>query len=495
MKNGIEPRITTWLCILGLIVAAAIACGAAGAKGDKKGGKAKTGPLAPTTYDPRQSLAPLVRKVSPAVVNIRVTARVPRLGSPFGPDLFEFFFGPGFRDRRQLPEPPPFTEARAVGSGFVVDASGLVVTNHHVVATADEIEVQLADERTFQADLVGSDERTDVALLQLRDAKKLPTVIFGDSDELDVGDHVVAIGNPFGLDHTVTSGIVSAKARVIGAGPYDDFIQTDASINPGNSGGPLFNLRGEVVGINTAIAPQGQGIGFAIPSNLAQGLIDSLRDKGKVVRGWLGITFQPLDDSLAVAVKAPDAKGALVANVTPGAPADEAGMKPGDVIVAVGGKPLGDSRRLPTLVAGLEPGKTVPIAVLRGGTKRTLRVKVGEIPGEEPPSDKPDRPGPGAETGSPDAARLGFQVNAIDGHLRARLKAGEVEGGVVVTRVTRGTAAAAKLRRGDVIAEAGGQRVRDPEGFAKAVADLKAGDDLLLLVFRGGDWRYVVIRL
>jgi serine protease Do len=495
MRHAIESRTATGLAVLGLIVAAAIACGAAGAKGDQQGGKSKAGPLQPTTYDPRLSLAPLVRKVAPAVVNIKVTARRPRTGSPFGPDLFEFFFGPGLRDRPQSPELPPFAESRAVGSGFVVDASGLVVTNHHVVATADEIEVQLDDERTYPAELVGSDERTDVALLQLRGAKGLPAVAFGDSDELEVGDHVVAIGNPFGLDHTVTSGIVSAKARVIGAGPYDDFIQTDASINPGNSGGPLFNLRGEVVGINTAIAPRGQGIGFAIPSNLARGMIDSLRDKGKVVRGWLGIAFQPLDEALAAAVKAPDAKGALVANVTPGAPADKAGMKAGDVIVAVDGKPLADVRRLPSLVAGFEPGRTVPVEVLRAGAKRSLRIKVGEIPGEEA-SARPGQPTPpGAKAANPDAARLGFVVDAIDERLRARLKAAEVEGGVVVTRVTPGSGAAARLRRGDIVAEAGGKPIRDPESFTAAVADAKAGDDLLLLVFRGGDWTYVVIRL
>jgi serine protease Do len=496
MGNAIRSRTATRLAALGLITAAAIACGAAGAQGDRQGGKGKGGPLSPTTYDPRQSLAPLVQKVSPAVVNIKVTSRRPRPGSPFGPDLFEFFFGPGLRDRQPVPEPRALPESRAVGSGFVIDSSGLVVTNHHVVAAADEIEVQLADERTFPADLVGSDERTDVALLQLRDARGLPTVAFGDSDRLAVGDHVVAIGNPFGLDHTVTSGIVSAKARVIGAGPYDDFIQTDASINPGNSGGPLFNLRGEVVGINTAIAPQGQGIGFAIPSNLARALIDSLRDRGKVVRGWLGIAFQPLDEALAAAVKAPDARGALVANVTPGGPADKAGMKTGDVIVAVDGKPLTDVRRLPALVAGLEPGRTVPVEVLRTGAKRTLRVRVGEIPGEEAAAGKPGKPAPpGSKAEDPDTARLGFEVGVIDARLRARLKAGEVDGGVVVTRVTPGSAAASKLRRGDIVVEAGGKRVRDPAGFAGAVADLKAGDDLLLLVFRGGNWLYVVIRL
>jgi len=487
MRRPVRTGAATGLAALGLIVAAAIACGAAGASGGKKG----SGPLKPVAYDPRQSLAPLVREVAPAVVNVKVKARRVRPGSPFGPDLFEFFFGPGFRERR--PGPRILPESRAVGSGFVIDSSGLVVTNHHVVANADEIEIQLADERAFQADLVGSDERTDLALLQLRDATGLTTVSFGDSDSLEVGDYVVAIGNPFGLDHTVTSGIVSAKARVIGAGPYDDFIQTDASINLGNSGGPLFNLRGEVVGINTAIAPQGQGIGFAIPSNLARGMIDSLRDKGKVVRGWLGIVFQPLDEALAAAVKAPDTKGALVSNVTSGSPADKAGMRTGDVIVAVDGKPLDSPRRLPALVAGLEPGSTVSFEVLRKDARRTLRVKIGEIPGEETAAARPGKPGPRTE--SPDTARLGFEVGAIDDRLRARLKASEIDGGVVVTMVAPGSAAAERLRRGDIVTEAGGKRVRDPESFSRAVADLETGDDLLLLVFRGGSWLYVVIRL
>lgn len=253
------------------------ACGAATQKADPKGEKqAKAGSV---TYDPQVSLAPLVQKVSPAVVNIRATAKARHGPSFSNPDsLFDCFFGPRKQNEspfvRRLPESP--LEQRALGTGFIIDGDGLVVTNHHVVAQADESEVQLADDRTLKAELIGSDERTDVALLRLSGGEKLPTVSWGDSDEIEVDDRVVAIGNPFGLEHTVTSGIVSAKERVIGAGPDDDFIQTDASINPGNSGGSLFNLKGEVIGINIAINPSGQGIGFAIPSKLARTVIDSL---------------------------------------------------------------------------------------------------------------------------------------------------------------------------------------------------------------------------
>ena len=283
--KGIEKK-THQLAIgaLSVAVIAAVACGAAGGKSIRNEGGPP--PMSPVTYDPRVSLAPLVDKVGGAVVNIQTTSRIRQRGFRGQGSLFDFFFGPG-GPGSGVPMPAE-QKRQSVGSGFIIDPEGYVVTNRHVVAGADEIEVQLSDNRTFRARRVGEDERTDVALLQLENARSLPSVAFGSSDRMRVGDRVVAIGNPFGLDHTVTEGIISAKERVIGAGPYDDFIQTDASINPGNSGGPLFNLSGEVIGINTAIARTGQGIGFAIPSDLARGVIESLRRDGKVTRGWLG---------------------------------------------------------------------------------------------------------------------------------------------------------------------------------------------------------------
>jgi serine protease Do len=492
MRYRISQRMAGMLAAaLGIALIAAVACGAASAKGEKQGGG--QGPIEPSTYDPQLSIAPLVDKVAPAVVNIKTASRM-RVPGMFGSDnLFEWFFGPRAPGMPfQMPRDRE-VERRSVGSGFIVDPAGLVVTNYHVVDGADEVEVQLSDDRTFEAELLGSDERTDVALLQLREAQGLPAAEWGDSDGLAVGDWVVAIGNPFGLDHTVTSGIVSAKERVIGAGRYDDFIQTDASINPGNSGGPLFNLRGQVVGINTAIAPRGQGIGFAIPSNLALGVIEELRGSGRVVRGWLGIGFQALDDDLAQAFGLANKHGAVVAHVGDGSPAGKGGMKAGDVIVEVDGKKLLSARQLPAVVAALEPGSKAKFVVVRNGKRRTLRIVVGEMP------DDADRPaaGPAKPDDAPDSAAtaLGFSVRPLDDQLRRRLGAGEVERGVVVDRVVPGTAASRALDKGDIVVEVNRDPVGSVEQLEKLTSVLKAGDDLLLLVFRKGSWRYVVIRL
>jgi serine protease Do len=490
MPRAKSKRVWTTCLIVAFV--GAVACGAAGAAGDKGADKAKGkgGPLKPTTYDPQLSLAPLVDKVAPAVVNIRTKMKVQMPGFPGGEDFFEFFFGPHGPRERGMPMQPQEREQEAAGSGFIIDKDGLVVTNHHVVDGATEIEVQISDDRKFAADLVGSDERTDLALLRLRGAKGLPTVEFGDSDKLRVGDHVVAIGNPFGLDHTVTAGIVSAKERVIGAGPYDAFIQTDASINPGNSGGPLFNLEGQVIGINTAIVPQGQGIGFAIPSSLAKDLISSLQSDGKIVRGWLGLVFQPLDEALAKAFGVDKDKGALVADVTAGSPAEKAGIATGDVIVEVDGRKLDDARQLPSLVAKLKPGAKAPITVVRQGKKKTITVEIGEMPAEIAGEGPPKMAKPDAGT----SAAIGFSVRPLDEKLRRRLEAEGVEG-VVVAGVDPDAAAGDALRAGDVISEVNRTPVRDVAQFDAAAKDLKKGDDLLLRVFRKGAWSYIVIRL
>ena len=490
-QNFISQKSLRWTGVIAAILVAVVACGASGKKNEpaSSGAHKNAGPpLAPLSYDPKQSLAPLVERVSPAVVNIKTSVKV-RGG--FGMNdpgrLFEFFFGPQGDSFGAVPPQMPEQQRQAMGSGFIIDRDGYVVTNHHVVNGADDIEVTLVDERSFTAEVVGSDERTDVALLKLKDASNLPVVNFGSSDALKVGDHVVAIGNPFGLDHTVTSGIVSAKERVIGAGPYDDFIQTDASINPGNSGGPLFNLAGEVVGINTAITRTGQGIGFAIPSDLARGLIDSIREKGKVVRGWLGIVFQPLDKELAAFLGAKDSSGALVTRVNPGSPGEKGGLKERDVILEVDGRKLNSSRDLPALVAGVAPGRSVPFRILRNAKEQELSIAVGDMP-----EDFSEEAGP-AKAGDEAAKNLGFSVAPLDDRTRTRLGADGVTG-VVVTGVAPDGPAKA-LARGDIIVEVNRKPVSSVEEFRAASSSLRKGDQMLLRLFRRGGWLYAIIRL
>ncbi len=491
MKKRVSnrPFISTSITIATLVLAVAVSCGAAPAKNKGRSNARNTAVLNPTTYDPRISLAPLVEKVSPAVVNIRTTVQVNPMQGMFGPgDLFQWFFGPGQGGPGRPSVPGPKSQQRSVGSGFIISGDGLVVTNHHVVTGAEDIEVQIDDDRTFAAELVGSDERTDVALLRLHNAKGLPVVRFGNSDKLRVGDHVVAIGNPFGLDHTVTSGIVSAKERVIGAGPYDDFIQTDASINPGNSGGPLFNLAGEVIGINTAINPQGQGIGFAIPSSLASKVIDALNSGGQVVRGWLGIGFQPLNEELAKAFGVSDKDGAVVvANVTRDSPAEKGGMMSGDIIVSVNGKRLTKAKQLPSVVANLKPETTATVEVIRDSKARKLKIKIGQMPDEE--SVKKSKPS--AKDGK---TKLGLTVQELDNRTRKQLDAKDVEG-ILVTQVHASSPASGILVRGDIIVEMNRERIRNVVEFAKMTKSLRKGDDLLLHIYRRGGWRYVVVRL
>ncbi len=473
-----------------IAVVAAVACGASPAKGKNNEGKEvkSSSPLTPTTYDPQISLAPLVDKVSAAVVNVRtkMKAKTPSGMMPFGPDIFEWFFG---QRPRSTPQPNLGPEQRSLGSGFIVDKSGLVVTNHHVVSGADEIEVQLSDEQIFSAEIVGTDERTDVALLRLKNIKgnkTLPVVSFGDSDALRVGDHVVAIGNPFGLDHTVTSGIVSAKERIIGAGPYDTFIQTDASINPGNSGGPLFNLKGEVVGINTAINPQGQGIGFAIPSNLASEIIKSLGNGGEVIRGWLGIAFQPMTEDLAKAFGLIGKKGAVVANVTAGSPAQKGGMKPGDIIVSVDGKSLNDSKTLPHMVAKIKPGTIAPFHVFREGKEITLKIEIGKMPSTDEEID--------ASREVKTDTDFGLTVEILDDRFRNRLGADVSISGVVVTGISNDSPARDVIQKGDIILEINRKPIKNPTEFKNEAKKVNAEQTVILRVFRQGSWLWLTFR-
>jgi len=315
------------------------------------------------------SFAPVIREAERAVVHVAATARRSE-GQPR--TLEDLFRGPELR--------------RGMGSGFVISSDGEIVTNAHVVEGATDVEVRLADDRVVRARIVGVDPMTDIALLRIDPPGPLSTLPLGDSDAVAVGDWVIAIGNPFGLDRTATAGIVSAKGRFIGAGPYDDFIQTDAAINPGNSGGPLLDQRGRVVGVNSAIvSPAGGnvGIGFAIPANLVQWVITRLHADGKVIRGWLGVAVQPVTPELARAFDLEQPRGALVADVTGGAPAARAGMRRGDVIVRFGDEAVDESRELPSMVAATRPGTRVPVIVLRDGDEVELEVRVGEMPSSE----------------------------------------------------------------------------------------------------------------
>lgn len=333
-----------------------------------------------------QSFADLAQRVEPAVVNISTTSTVkvpgnpfrqffgPDQGSPFG-DFFHNYFG-------DIPDRT--LKQQSLGSGFIIDKEGYIITNNHVVEDAEEIKVKLTDGREFKAKVIGKDRKTDLALIKISSIfKELPTISLGDSDAIRVGDWVLAVGNPFGLEHTVTQGIISATGRVIGAGPYDNFLQTDAPINPGNSGGPLINLRGEVIGINTAIIQSGQGIGFSIPAKMAREIIPQLKAKGKVVRGWIGVSVQTITPDLSQSLGLPSTNGALVADVVPGGPADSAGIKQGDVIVTFDGKEIKNNSDLSFDVAATEIGKTVPVTVRRNLKEVTLKLTVAEMSAQQ----------------------------------------------------------------------------------------------------------------
>ncbi len=431
----------------------------------------------------------LAEALTPAVVNVRVTGEAARGrdgGEEAVPEPFRRQLPPEFRDR---PERAP-RQIRGLGSGFVVDPNGYIVTNHHVVDEAKSIEVALSDGRKLPAKLIGSDPETDIALIQV-EATGLPTIPLGNSSALKVAEPVMAIGNPFGLDHTVTVGIISGTGRVIGAGRYDDFLQTDAAINPGNSGGPLINTRGEAVGIATAIASRTggfQGVGFAIPVDLAKPILQQLRTAGRVTRGWLGVSIQPLTPELAKSFGLTETKGALVASVVEGSPADRAGIKPGDVIVGYDGKPVDTPRVLPALVANTEIGKTVELSVARDGSVRPVRVTVGNMADSRQARSGEARPE------SQVAARLGLELRELTPELARRLGV-QGDRGVVVTDVRPDSPAAqAGITEGDVIREVNRTPVAGLEDVEKGMARRQAdSSQVLLRVERQGAERYVVI--
>ncbi len=423
-------------------------------------------------------IADIVARVSPAVVTVHVTERAdsgPQAGSPDGTPFDEFFrrffegqpggVPPQFRSDRNQSEQIPQRRQRkvaALGSGFIIDKSGKIVTNNHVVENAEEISVELSDGRKMKAKLIGRDEKTDLALLKIEAKEDLPTVVFGDSDPVRVGEWVVALGNPFGVGQTATAGIISAHHRNIGAGPYDDFLQLDASINRGNSGGPTVNLRGEVIGINTAIfSPSGGsvGIGFAIPSNLAKQIIRDLADDGRVDRGWLGVQIQEVTPEIAESLQMKTPRGALVSKVEADSPAASAKLSAGDVIVSVDGTEVSHVRDLPRLVAAIKAGTVSRFAILRDGKERTVSVKIGTAPKTEEVAS--------AAQSNTDVA--GMQLEVPDADTRQRL--GLATGGVVITGVKPGSPAdRAGLDNGDAIVAIGSRPVSSPADVAKEIA-------------------------
>lgn len=325
------------------------------------------------------SFSDLAERVKPAVVNISTTKIIKgRSGSPFGRSPFGGPFGDDFFERFFGETPQRDFKQRSLGSGFIISNDGYIFTNNHVVEQTDKILVKVSDGKEYEAKIIGTDAKTDIALIKIKPDNGLPFVEIGDSDAVRVGEWVIAIGNPFGLEQTVTAGIVSAKGRVIGAGAYDNFIQTDASINPGNSGGPLFNMAGKVIGINTAIVAQGQGIGFAIPVNMAKNILGDLKTKGKVTRGWLGVSVQDISDDIANNLNHKNKNGALVSEVVPNDPADKAGIKVGDIITEINGKPIKDTHELLLTIATLHVGDKASIKVIRDGRLMTFQVNVSE---------------------------------------------------------------------------------------------------------------------
>ncbi len=431
------------------------------------------------------SFADLAKKAKNSVVNVSTVKVIKGRGQvpmPFGPnDPFRDFFDRFFRD--QIPK--DFRQ-QSLGTGVIIDQEGFILTNNHVVEMADEIKVKLADEKEYLAKIIGRDQKTDLALIKIDSDKPLSPLPLGDSDKLEVGEWVVAIGNPFGLGNTVTAGIVSAKYRQIGQSSYDNYIQTDASINPGNSGGPLLNTVGEVVGINTAIFSQSGGsigIGFAIPINMAKDLLPQLKT-GKVVRGWLGVMIQKITPELKQKLDLKDEKGALVADVTSGGPAEKAGIQRGDVIVSFNGKEIKEMSELPYVVASTPVGKSVTVEVIRKGKKKNVEVKISEL--------KDEKEAPVVTEAKP---KLGMTVEDLTPELAKNFGLSESKGVVVVEIEEGSSAAEAGLKAGDVILEIDQSPVKDVKDFNRKIESYKAGDTVLVLAKRRGATVFLTLKV
>lgn len=425
------------------------------------------------------TFARVAEVIKPAVININTVSR----GLP-GRTPFEEFFGEEFF-RRFFGETPERIPQRSLGSGVIVDPAGVALTNAHVVDRATAIEVITLDGSKHKATVVGMDKKTDLAVLRLDDGKRTFSYArLGDSDKMQVGDWVIAVGSPFGLQSTVTAGIISAKARQIGQGPFDDFLQTDAAINPGNSGGPLVNMQGEIIGINTAIVAGGSGIGFAIPSNMARRIYTELIARGKVSRGWLGVSIQALTPELAKSFGAKDSEGVLISDVVPDSPAAKAGLQPGDILLEFEGKRMEGPADLQRAVGLTRPGTASTIKIWRDRSEKTLEIRIGEAPEErEARGLGGGRRGPGSS--------LGLDVRPITPDIARQLNLKSTEG-VVVARVEEGgPAAEAGVRRGDVIREINRQKVASMADFERLTTDVKDGDRLTLLLQRGPMSLYV----
>ncbi len=426
-----------------------------------------------------ESFSSLAEMASPAVVNIRAVRTAKSRGQGFRhfqqepfeeddrtPKFFDKFFG------RQ---PNRDFKQRSLGSGFIIDKEGYVVTNNHVIENAEEIQVILKDEKIYEAKIIGRDPNTDIALIKIQSADNFAVVKIGDSDALKIGQWVVAIGNPFGLENTVTAGIVSAKGRILESGPYDDFIQTDTSINPGNSGGPLLNMDGEVIGINTMIFAGGHGIGFAIPVNLAKNVVAQLKESGEVTRGWLGVSIQDVPNDLAEYFDIEEHKGALVADVVPGDPADMAGIRSKDIIVEVNGQKVEDSRELLRLVAGLKVGETAAVKVLRDGKLKNFLVTVARRTDAIPTAKK-------APVKSD--SELGIQVADLSSDTARRFDVSDTEGVILVGIKSGSRGENAGLQVGDVIKGVNREAVNNVDDYKRIVDDLKTGDPIAMLIKR-----------
>jgi len=433
------------------------------------------------------SFADLVEVLQPSVVNISTTSVV-RQKSPFqrqpnspfgGNDPFEDFFKKFFGGD----SPQKEFKRRGLGSGFIMSKDGYVVTNNHVIDKATDIEVILQNGDKYEAKIIGKDPKTDLAVLKFEPDQEVQAVNFGDSAHLRIGDWVIAIGNPFGLGYTVTAGIVSAKGRSLGLGAYDDFIQTDASLNPGNSGGPLFNLKGDVVGVNTAIVARGQGIGFAIPIDMAEFVIEQLKSNGKVVRGWLGVYVQKVTPEIASSFGLKEEEGALVSDLAPDSPAEKAGIIRGDIIVEYDGQKVDDVSDLTNMAAVTAPGTEVDVKVIQDGKAKTVKVTLQEFPEQEAQAEDEVR------------KSLGLTVRQLTPKIVKRFKISQDEG-VIIAGVDQGsTAGDAGLKPGDIILDVNKQPIKTLADYSAALGDLNPGDTALFLVKRGDNTIYAALRI
>ena len=421
----------------------------------------------------------LAENASPSVVNIRTVKTIKGGGrvfrhfkkGPFGEnDPFNDFFDRFFGEER-----PHDFKQRSLGSGFIIGKNGYIVTNNHVVENADKIEVILKDEKVFNAEIVGRDANTDLALIKIKPDSDLPVLLFGDSDALKVGQWVIAIGNPFGLEHTVTAGIVSAKGRVIGSGPYDDFIQTDASINPGNSGGPLIDMEGKVIGINTAIIAGGSGIGFAIPINLVKNIVDQLKSSGEVTRGWLGVGIQNISKQVAEYYGIKSRKGVLVTEVFPNDPAGLAGIEPQDIILSINGKEVGTAREITSMIANIGVGETVKIKVLRNGKTRTFKVKIAK---------REETKIAARSTSKEKQTELGISVNNVTPEIARRFNLKEAKGVIVTGVEPDSKAEESGIRMHDIIKEINHNSIATVSDLNKVISEIQKGETINMFIWR-----------